>query len=160
MAARPLDPVLDTLKARHFDREVTPGGWGPEDWSRATAAALAERLGPALAEAAHATGADLPRPCWATLTAARLENERWVARYERLLAEAEDVLAGQGIPVLVLKGLAQARHYPDPTVREAADVDLLVPPARMGAADRSLRDRGFSRSSPLRDGAALGNATR
>ena len=54
-----------------------------------------------------------------------------------------------GIPVLVLKGLPLAqRLYGTPFARGSVDIDLLVPPAAVAAAERALRGAGWARSMP------------
>ncbi len=115
--------------------------------SRAVSAALSERLGPAFGEAARATGVTLPRPCWVALTAASLENERRFTSQATALGE----FARRGVSPVVLKGLAQARHYPTPEIREASDVDLLVAPAWMPALDEVLVGAGFERARTVGD---------
>jgi hypothetical protein len=138
-----LEPGLEVLRQRYFG--VEPGGarWTAADWSRATGAALVERLGPALGEAAATSGVDLPKPCWAALVAARLENERRSAAQRRALADLGPLLESRGIAPVLFKGLALARHYPDGNVREAADVDLLVAPEQLAALQEALREIGF-----------------
>ena len=47
-----------------------------------------------------------------------------------------------GIPVAVLKGVAAARSYPEPELRKAGDIDLLVEPERLEEACRALENVG------------------
>ncbi|MCM1056195.1 MAG: nucleotidyltransferase family protein [Firmicutes bacterium] len=51
-------------------------------------------------------------------------------------------LEGAGIPVAVLKGVAAARSYPEPELRKAGDIDLLVHPEHLEAACRELEKIG------------------
>lgn len=137
-----LEPALQVLRARYFAGPA-PQAWGERDWSRATGAALAERLGPALGEAAAACGVELPRPCWAALAAARLECRRRALDQERLLDELAPALHERGIAAAVFKGLALSRFYPDPHLRQAADIDLLVPPRQLAPLEALMREAGF-----------------
>jgi hypothetical protein len=104
---------------------------------------MAERLGPALSEAVATLGIELPKPCWAALTAARLENERRAAAQAEVLLELVPRLEASGIQPVVFKGLSLERHYPAKGVREASDLDLLVPPGRMDEASAVVRGRGY-----------------
>lgn len=53
-------------------------------------------------------------------------------------------LSDQGIPVILLKGLHLARYvYPEPALRNMADVDLMVPRDRLVEAERAFLDLGF-----------------
>jgi hypothetical protein len=49
------------------------------------------------------------------------------------------------VPPLLIKGPAVADFYPDWRLRPCADLDLLVPKARLDAACRSLEDLGYER---------------
>lgn len=51
-------------------------------------------------------------------------------------------LEQNGIPVAVLKGAAAARSYPEPELRKAGDIDLLVEPERLEEACRALEKAG------------------
>ena len=58
-------------------------------------------------------------------------------------------LAEQGIPVGVLKGTPLAvRAYGNVTLRHSKDIDLLVMPAQVDAADKFLRERNWMRNVP------------
>jgi hypothetical protein len=53
-------------------------------------------------------------------------------------------LEARAIPAVVLKGMVLAHTaYPEPSTRPMMDVDLLVPPDRLGAARQVLLDLGF-----------------
>jgi hypothetical protein len=62
-------------------------------------------------------------------------------------------LDGAGIPSVLLKGvgLAHMLYAPRPELRASSDIDVLVAPEQLGAADRVLRDAGFTRSWPGQD---------
>jgi len=63
---------------------------------------------------------------------------------ERGLNEVSQVLASQGIPVILLKGLAYGcLLYPNPAQRPGCDVDILVPPPSRQAVYRILKGLGF-----------------
>lgn len=138
-----LEPALEVLGRRYFRPGSGGGDWSARDWARAVGGALVERLGPALSEAAAACNVELPRGCWAALAAARLENERRVQAHRRALAELAPLLEARGIATVLFKGLAAARHYPAAGVREADDVDLLVLPEHLAAAEAVLRECGY-----------------
>ena len=73
-----------------------------------------------------------------------------------LMAAARNLLAGRqiqsvtnalkdaGIPVILLKGHALARTvYPDPAIRQSSDIDLLVQPRNIPAAEDVLEKLGY-----------------
>ena len=104
---------------------------------------MVERLGPVLIEAARVTGVDLPDEIWATLAAARLRCVRRRELQQAVLDTLSSKLCAIGVPAVVFKGLATARRYPDPEVRDAGDIDLLVPLEAMARVDGLLRELGF-----------------
>lgn len=63
----------------------------------------------------------------------------------RLLFICRDIveqLERADIPVAVLKGAAAARSYPEPELRKAGDIDLLVEPERLEEACKALEELG------------------
>jgi hypothetical protein len=134
------------LTARYFNGP-SPAQWDERSWARATGAALAERIGPAVGEAAATLGVELPKNCWAALTAARLDNQRRAGAHLQALDELAPLIDRRGVTAAVFKGLASARHYPDPTVREAADVDLLVPADQLSELEGAFQEAGFRHSA-------------
>lgn len=65
---------------------------------------------------------------------------------ESRAAAAVSTLAGQGIATRVLKGVAVANlDYPDPTLRQFGDVDLLVHGQDMSAAVATFAALGYTR---------------
>ena len=63
-----------------------------------------------------------------------------------------DLFAEADVPVLLLKGAALAHTlYPRPYLRARGDLDLLVPEARRGAADRLLTAAGYVRQDSMRE---------
>ena len=74
-----------------------------------------------------------------------------------LTATARTLLAGQqiqavtramkeaGVPIILLKGPALARTvYPDPTLRQSSDIDMIVLPDAIPAAEAVLEDLGYT----------------
>lgn len=115
-----------------------------EDW----AARLAARSSPALADyvlaaASRAAGRSL-------VDADAVQRARLLGRYtralqDRCLADASEA----GISLVALKGYALAHQlYPDPDVRLAADLDVLLRPEACGALLDHLGRRGY-RFQPL-----------
>lgn len=72
------------------------------------------------------------------------------AAHTRMALTAVTALERARIPVLVLKGAALAGqlYTPTPEVRASSDVDILVPPEQLEAADAALRQAGLHRSWP------------
>jgi Uncharacterised nucleotidyltransferase len=70
------------------------------------------------------------------------------ANNQLLFAEAEELigaLRAEGLPCLVLKGMALARlYYPDVGCRPMVDVDILVPAEGAGRAVELLNERGWT----------------
>jgi hypothetical protein len=53
-------------------------------------------------------------------------------------------LAAEGIPVMLLKGIHLARYvYAEPAMRSMADVDIMVPRARLADAERIFLENGY-----------------
>jgi hypothetical protein len=78
--------------------------------------------------------------------AVRLED----ALLRRTLEEVLAALGGAGVSPVALKGPALAdRIYPDPSLRPATDLDLLVPEAALEQAAAALLRIGFIRPAPL-----------
>ncbi len=71
------------------------------------------------------------------------ENQRRAKDHESALDELAPALESRGLTAVVFKGPALARHYPEPDVREASDVDLLVPPGQLPQLEAELRRVGF-----------------
>ncbi|NIR42500.1 MAG: nucleotidyltransferase family protein [Gemmatimonadetes bacterium] len=141
-----LEPALQVVRARYFGGPQ-PEERGDDAWLRAIAAARTERLGPVLSEAASHLGVELPRSGWAALAADRLANEERYAAQLEALDDLGPRIEGRGVPAAIIKGPALARHYPVAAVREAADIDLLVPSDALSAAEACLNECGFRRWS-------------
>ncbi|WP_416898824.1 MAG: nucleotidyltransferase family protein [Minwuia sp.] len=113
----------------------TPGGGSPDPDALAR---FADLVG-AAAVAALVPGAE------AALDPAAVRQSRLLNRFRRLQGEKwAGVIAGAGIPVLAIKGLATARtDWPDPDARAVSDADLLVRPDDLSAALDCLMAEGF-----------------
>ena len=62
----------------------------------------------------------------------------------RQIQSVTDALKDAGIPVILLKGHALARTvYPDPALRQSSDIDLLVQPHNIPAAEEILEKLGY-----------------
>lgn len=115
------------------------------DWDAVLALALRDRAHAALWKRVSACGGALvpagPRERMRRLAAVAAFRQ---GRLERLLADALDALAAEGIPVLLLKGAALAAGvYGSFAERPMADLDLMVPPGRADAAQRRLLGCGW-----------------
>ena len=68
-------------------------------------------------------------------------------KFERDLRLLDDILKDFG-PVVLLKGGAwRFTLYPDPSLRQSVDIDILVEPKRWKEAQKFLISRGFKRES-------------
>lgn len=68
-----------------------------------------------------------------------------VLRIDLVTVEAVGLLAGEGIPSILLKGPSFARWlYPDPRDRSYTDTDLLISPDDLGKARDVLERHGFT----------------
>lgn len=111
------------------------------DWERLEAAARR-----------HSVLSLLCYPCLGTTEipekfreAVQQEARRIVLQNYRLLFTGRSVVQQMeraGISVAVLKGAAAAGAYPEPELRKAGDIDLLVEPAQLEAACRALERAG------------------
>ena len=68
----------------------------------------------------------------------------------RQIGAVADAMRAAGIPAIILKGPALARTvYPDPALRQSVDIDLLVRPADVFAAEAVLEEMGYQCSLKL-----------
>lgn len=58
--------------------------------------------------------------------------------------ELHELMTGGQIPYVVIKGLASAQFYPEPSLRNMGDVDFLVDPSDMSRAGNVLEQAGFA----------------
>jgi hypothetical protein len=76
----------------------------------------------------------------------RLRHISHALRHERAEMEVLALLEAAAVPSVVLKGSALSRElHGDPHCRTCADIDLLVRPGDVAAADAVLREAGFRR---------------
>jgi hypothetical protein len=138
-----LEPALEVLGRRYFGRGEIRSDWTAERWTRATGAALVERLAPALGEACATEAVPVPRESWAILAAARFENERRTDAQEQVLRELNSAFEEAGVRPVLFKGLALGRYYPARGARETGDIDLLVAPGDLHRAEEVLQAAGY-----------------
>ena len=58
--------------------------------------------------------------------------------------ELHELMTGGQMPYVVIKGLASALYYPEPSLRNMGDVDFLVNPSDMSRAGNVLEQAGFA----------------
>jgi hypothetical protein len=108
------------------------------------------RIAPAVCQRLSAD--NTPGPPRAVLDQLRERARRASVRALRHAAAAIElvrVFQQHGLDVLPLKGaLLSRRLFGDPGIREVRDVDMLIRPSGLAAADRLLRQRGFERRFP------------
>lgn len=63
--------------------------------------------------------------------------------------EVHKVLSDNSIPYVVLKGVASASYYNEPMLRMMGDIDILVAPDNIAAADNALKSIGFVTDSAI-----------
>ncbi|HZT43432.1 MAG TPA: nucleotidyltransferase family protein [Chthonomonadaceae bacterium] len=118
------------------------------DWAAAARMSLQHGVAPLVAKSLSGFREDPRIPsdvaaCFARILAANGFRNRILFRETARLAQA---LEAANIPYLVLKGVGLALTvYPDPALRSFADVDLLVRPEDLEAADQAARGCGFRR---------------
>ena len=127
------------------------------DWK--STAALADRHG--VASLLLSGARTVPSASAAAVAALTALQQRTNIRGLRQLAglrQTTHLLASNGIPALVLKGLPlSARLYGTPLARDCIDIDLLVPPDTVAEAARIVSGSGWQlfkpsfRSTPARD---------
>lgn len=150
-------------------KRADPASWDASRWGTALNVADWHRLSPALYAYLRAA-AVAPAAVLNGLERAYLAN---AARSLYLRATTDRVLAALAaaeVPAMLLKGAALVQTvYPDPAVREMLDIDILVPPDRLGAARGALAPLGFApvpagpgsdrwQSAPAHDEALIGEA--
>lgn len=70
------------------------------------------------------------------------QNEQIAAEQRRVLG----ALQSAGLPCVILKGSSSAMHYPKPELRTSGDIDLLLSPAHIDAAQTLLLEQGYALS--------------
>ena len=114
-------------------------------WDTLAADAEEHGLEPLLLAHAHELGIALPPETETRLKVRCMQHAHAAAVRARATAAMLDALEADGIPALILKGVALAHLvYPSPAMRPMRDVDLLVPADHAAAAWASLRRAGLS----------------
>jgi hypothetical protein len=105
---------------------------------------------PLLAWNLRRNGVPLDRELATHLRAARMTEELRLQRYRAICASVFQTFTGAGIPFIVLKGAAlAATAYPDPLLRHADDIDVLLHEHDLERAASVLEARGWrSRGLP------------
>jgi len=133
-AAAPADPVA--LRAA-----LGEGGTGFIDFL------VGQDLGPLWHHALQTHGLldPLPRETVEPLREARMAAAMGYLAQRAALERLDALFAAEGIPWVAMKG-AHVREcaYPDPALRPASDVDLLIAPADRRRAARTLVDAGYT----------------
>jgi hypothetical protein len=127
------------------------------DFDRFTRVLTEQRLLPlAGTRVLEASPQALPTSFEAAVVAARDQTGRDAALLEAVTADLLDRLEQRGIAALPLKGPLLARAlYGDPALRPSEDVDLLVDPADLRAAARTVRAAGWTEFAPEPEGPRL-----
>ena len=128
-----LDAIAPLGAARADFRE-----WDDSEWDRTLKIADWHRLSPILFGHLRSE-VDVPASLHGALEQAYLAN----AARNLFLAAAQrqvlDALSAAGVPAMLLKGAALVETvYDDPALREMLDLDILVPPDRMDAANAAV----------------------
>lgn len=121
-------------------------GWRPRmtAWADLALAARRLRVAPLVHAGLRAVATDAPPVVLDTLRRATLAAGARSARLEQTTASVVAAASEDGIPVLILKGLAlQHLIYPRGVIRHMDDIDLLVSPSDGPRLGRLLRSRGY-----------------
>lgn len=77
----------------------------------------------------------------------KLQNDvRRVIHVNKEHIRLHKIMTEEGIPYVILKGVASAAYYPDPLLRVMGDVDFLVSESDIGKACKALEKNGFQRN--------------
>lgn len=136
--------------AAHQEQAIRAAlGAGP-DWDEYLRLVDRHRT-PALSRAAlgRVPEAAPPEPLRRELERRGQEAVRQGLLHTRVLAQVLKALAGAGLPVMPLKGpLLSLQLYGDPTLRQARDLDLMLPQEALAQGQRILLEAGWSMSDP------------
>lgn len=125
----------------------------PLDWSAVVDWGIRHEVPGLLEQAVLALGPDVvPAAATARLTAINRRRREALLQQFAEIRRIHQIFATAGIDCLVLKGVALSQTlFGDPATRRATDIDLLVDPDRLDAAETVLRDAGYRRTSPAYD---------
>ncbi len=146
MERRIVFELTQSFFGRPFSREVTEALQGGVDWAEAAEVARAHGVGSICEEALRSLSHDLPGlpEAKAYFRRERHFNAYRAQRVLRDLGEILQVLGGQGIHPIVLKGPSLAMGlYGEPALRPMGDLDLLVNERDVPRATRALMDMGY-----------------
>ncbi len=112
-------------------------------WDRAACAACEMRIGGMLDVALKAHGVAIPPSAQRILDGYRAQVAARNATQTAGMTPVYRALDDAGVPFLLLKGAAlNATFYPSPDIRDMSDVDVLIQPDDLPAADAALRRAG------------------
>jgi len=69
---------------------------------------------------------------------------------EKVSVELSEILSAGNVPHAILRGIATAANFPDPSVRVSSDIDVLVPLESMAIVDQLLREKNAVAITRLR----------
>jgi hypothetical protein len=121
----------------------------PTEWRDLLVRVRRERIAPLLADAIM--NGSFPASDAQATEVLELEAHALakVLTLEATLVQVADVLAGVSIPFRVLKGPAVAHlDYPDPSLRDFGDIDLLIHPNDLDRVITMLAEHGYVRRFP------------
>ena len=127
------------------------------DWPAILREAAQQAVLPLVLEAALTLPPE-QQPPGGVLAIYRDQAIRQAIHNERLMAAQDVILAAfarQGIPCAILKGASVACFYPQPSLREMGDIDLLTYPVHLDQAAGLLTGLGYSKA-PAREDFHLG----
>ncbi|MBI3181702.1 MAG: nucleotidyltransferase family protein [Myxococcales bacterium] len=138
-------PLLCLLRSWPEEKERIPGCLEGADPAALVHSAARHGLAGLVQHLLQEAGASLAPAPAGGLKRHALSAAAYGMRVKALLLRALDALAAEGVVPAPLKGypLAQ-RLYPDPLLRATSDVDLLVSPEELPAAERAIRSLGLA----------------
>jgi hypothetical protein len=147
-------PLEDRLAAQHFLLEHLRRGGSPSrlptptasDWECIVEEAVRHRIAPLAYRrlADGPWGAMMPDETRERLRSIYVHNAFRNAILLRETAHAVAALAGAGVPTMLLKGVHLAGFvYDEPALRSMADIDLMVPRAKLATAERVFLEQGY-----------------
>jgi hypothetical protein len=138
-------PLLRLLRGEH--PALQPSEWDGfrPDWDGVLHEAVRHRVAPLLYRtlAALSPSSSIPVSALDTLREAYRRTTLHNALLLRELASVLSALDERGIDAIALKGIAMLDVYGDAGVRSMTDIDILVRPQALGAAQRALIAVGF-----------------
>lgn len=143
-AHAPRGPARQLLAALRAGEGAPPAG--PLDWDAVAALACEHGVAPLLHRGLDRAGAlaRLPAAAREALAAARRDTAARNLLHYAEFRRIADAMAARALPLMALKGLHLAElAYADLSLRPMADIDLLVPAARVDEAAALLRGLGY-----------------